>query len=125
MSRELILNKCEKCGALVEVIKECKCNCGINCCDTPMTVESAKTNDLGFEKHVPIITVNEDKVSVKVNHIMQEDHYIEWVAYVTDKSITKVFFSPNDKPECEFDYVKDSKVYSYCNKHSLWVSDVL
>ena len=35
MSRELILNKCEKCGALVEVIKECKCNCGINCCDTP------------------------------------------------------------------------------------------
>lgn len=30
---KLIIKKCSKCGALVEVLKDCSCdNCGIVCC---------------------------------------------------------------------------------------------
>ena len=33
MKNELIIKKCLKCGALVEVINDCNCNeCGITCC---------------------------------------------------------------------------------------------
>ena len=123
--KELVLKKCERCRALVEVIEDCNCgDCGIRCCDQVMTRVEAKETDLGFEKHLPQIEKENDKIMVKVNHPMDEKHHIDWIACVTENTINKVFFSYNEKPECEFDYVKDSKVYVFCNEHSLWVKKV-
>ena len=37
MKNELIIKKCQKCGALVEVINDCNCgDCRITCCGEPM-----------------------------------------------------------------------------------------
>ena len=37
MKNELIIKKCQKCGALIEVINDCNCkDCGIICCEKPM-----------------------------------------------------------------------------------------
>ena len=37
MSRELVIRKCAKCGAMVKVLIDCTCkDCGIKCCNETM-----------------------------------------------------------------------------------------
>lgn len=122
---ELIIKKCLKCGAMVEAIKDCICdNCGIKCCGEQMKTLVANSENASFEKHVPVVHVKFDIVDVDVPHVMEDDHYIEWVALVTDNEIRKHFFKPNEQAKVTFDYVEGSKVYAYCNKHGLWMADV-
>lgn len=122
---ELIIKKCLKCGAMVEVLKDCTCeNCGINCCGEQMKTMKPNSVDASFEKHLPVARIVFDKVEVEVPHVMEDDHYIEWIAMVDDTGIYKKFLKPGDKAKVTFDYVEGGKVYSYCNKHGLWTIDV-
>ena len=119
--KELKLKKCRKCGAIVEVLVDCNCdNCGIRCCDEQMKELVPNTEDAVFEKHIPEYRVIEDIIEVKVNHVMEEDHYIEWIALADDKRIGKKFLHPGSEAVVEFPYIKGSSIYSFCNKHGLW-----
>jgi superoxide reductase len=54
---------------------------------------------------------------------MERDHYIEWIMVdYGDKQIIK-YFSPGDVASMIVNYKFGMKVYSYCNKHGLWVSE--
>ena len=123
--KELVIKKCLKCRALVEVLEDCNCdNCGIRCCGEPMTELKPNSVDAATEKHVPVYEVAQNSIVVKVNHVMEEDHYIEWIAMAGNDTIGKKFFRPGDNPIATFPYIKGSKIYAYCNKHSLWKADV-
>ncbi len=81
--------------------------------------------DAAVEKHVPVYEVNDDKVCVKVGsveHPMQENHFIEWIAVQTDKGFYTKFLKPDDKPEACFTVDGEivETVYAYCNLHGLW-----
>jgi superoxide reductase len=79
--------------------------------------------DASFEKHVPVLEVTGDSVYIAVNHVMERDHYIEWIMVdYGDKQIIK-YFSPGDVASMIVNYKFGMKVYSYCNKHGLWVSE--
>ena len=39
----------------------------------------ANVVDASFEKHVPKYRMNNNLVEVYVEHVMEEDHYIEWI----------------------------------------------
>ena len=123
--KELILKKCLKCGAIVKIVKECICDdCGIICCKEPMKEIKANSVDAAIEKHKPTYTVSNDKLVVTVNHVMEDDHYIEWICLLTDNKEEYVYFKPGDEPTANFENVAKGKIYSYCNKHSLWVTDI-
>lgn len=124
--RELVIKKCLGCGAMVEVMQDCTCeNCGIKCCGKEMEVIKPNTVDAAVEKHVPVYEVVEgSSIVVKVNHVMEEDHYIEWIAMASDEKIGKKFLKPGEDPTVTFPYIPGSKIYAYCNKHSLWSADV-
>lgn len=125
MKNEVVFKKCPKCGALVEVIQDCTCNnCGISCCGAPMIELKANTVDCAIEKHKPIYEVAGDYIIVTVNHVMEEDHFIEFIALDCEKTIQKVFLQPGEEAKAIFPYVKNSRVYAYCNKHGLWSTDV-
>ena len=125
MKKELVLKKCEKCGAVIKVIEDCKCDdCGIKCCDEQMKVIKPNSVDAAVEKHVPTYERVEDEIFVKVNHVMEKEHYIEWIAMVTDTREEFVELYPEQNAECRFKYVPGAKLYAYCNKHGLWVEDV-
>ena len=78
------------------------------------------------EKHVPVWTVENGIVHVKVGsveHPMLPEHYIEWVSLQTKQGNQRKELHPGEKPEvcfalCEGDEVE--AVYAYCNLHSLW-----
>ena len=73
---------------------------------------------------MPVIERVEDEIFVKVNHVMEKEHFIEWICMVTeDKKCVKKLY-PEQNAETRFKYVKGASVYAYCNKHGLWKTDV-
>lgn len=125
MKNELIIKKCGQCGAIVKVIEDCKCEgCGITCCGEKMKVMLPNSVDAVVEKHVPTYEKVEDELIVKVNHVMEEEHYIEWISLVNENKESTVKLHPNQDTEVRFPYVKGATIYAYCNKHGLWKSEV-
>ena len=96
------------------------------CCGEPMSEIIPGTTDAAVEKHVPVWTVENGIVHVKVGsveHPMLPEHYIEWVSLQTKQGNQRKELHPGEKPEvcfalCEGDEVE--AVYAYCNLHSLW-----
>ena len=128
MSNELIIKKCMKCGALVKVLEDCTCdNCGIKCCGEEMQVVSPNSVDAATEKHVPTYEKVEDEIVVRVGeveHPMEKEHYIMWIAQVAGNRITTVTLYPEQGTETRFPYIPGSTLYAYCNKHGLWKKEV-
>ena len=124
MSKELIIKKCFKCGAMVKVLEECNCPCGIECCGEQMKTLIPNSVDAAAEKHVPTYEVKDEKIYVRVNHVMEDDHYIEWISIFYDNKEVTRYFKPGDEPIMHCKYVPGSTIYAYCNKHSLWKKEV-
>ncbi len=95
----------------------------MTCCGNK--VEELKVNsvDASVEKHTPVYEKVEDEIVVKVGsveHPMEKEHYIMWVAQVTDNTTTRVRLYPEQSTETRFPYIPGSFLYAYCNKHGLW-----
>lgn len=121
----MMLKKCKNCGAVVRVLKDCTCDdCEINCCNEKMLVIKPNKVEASFEKHIPTYEKIDNNIKVIVNHIMDSDHYIEWICCKTKNSEQIVYFKPGETPEAIFKYEKGSIIYSYCNKHLLWMKEV-
>jgi superoxide reductase len=116
--------KCEICGNIVEVLHPGKGE--LVCCGQPMNLQEENFQGEYAEKHSPIIKEINGRFLVevgKVEHPMEEKHYIEWIEAVskTGKSCKK-FLTPTDKPRTKFSF-KPIKVRMYCNVHGLWISE--
>jgi len=121
MKNELIIKKCNKCGAMIKIIKDCSCNdCGIICCNETMKEIKANSTDAAVEKHVPSYEVVEDTIKVRVNHVMEEDHFIKWVCLKTENKEEYAYFNPQKEAVAEFKNAPSGILYAYCNKHGLW-----
>ena len=128
MNNKFQIFKCGNCGSLIEIVEECKCNdCGIKCCGEMMTEEKINGDPNIDIKHLPIYERVEDEIVVNVGkekHPMTKDHYIEWIAVVSENRINKVKLYPEQDIEIRFKYIPGSNIYAYCNKHGLWISEV-
>ena len=125
MNKELVIKKCKKCEAIVRVIEDCNCQgCGIKCCGEEMEALMPNSVDAAIEKHVPTYEIRDDKIYVEVNHVMEEEHYIEWIAIVSEGRECTRYFKPGDDPKTHFKYIPNSVLYAYCNKHGLWKTEV-
>ena len=125
MNNELVIKKCQKCGAIVKVIEDCTCeNCGIKCCGEEMKALEPNSVDAAIEKHVPTYEVKDGKIFVKVNHVMEEEHFIEWISIVFEGKEVTTYFKPGEEAITHCKYVPGSTIYAYCNKHGLWKTEV-
>ncbi len=116
--------KCNICGNIVEVL-----HVGVGklvCCGQPMELLKEKTEDVGKEKHVPVIEKTETRIKVKVGsvpHPMEEKHYIEFIEVIADGNMGRKNLTPANKPEADFEIkAKDITARIYCNIHGLWKS---
>lgn len=102
----------------------------ISCGGKPMNFLKANTTDAAQEKHVPQVTVDGKKISVKVGsvaHPMTEAHLIQWIYLQTKKGGQYVHLTAADKPEAEFILADDDEpvaAYEFCNLHGLWKADI-
>lgn len=124
MIKQKQIYKCNICGNIVEVLYAGGGQ--LVCCGQPMELLEEKIEDVGKEKHVPVIEKTENSVKVKVGslpHPMEEGHYIEWIEIIADDKVYRKFLKPGDQPETEFE-IKAEKIEAreYCNLHGLWKS---
>ena len=110
---------CKHCGNIIAKVKDT--GVPVICCGEPMSEIIPGTTDAAVEKHVPVWTVENGIVHVKVGsveHPMLPEHYIEWVSLHTKQGNQRKELHPGEKPEvcfalCEGDEVE--AVYAYCN----------
>lgn len=121
MKKEFEIKKCLKCGAMIEVLTPCTCeNCGIKCCGETMQTVIANSTDAAQEKHLPVYEVVGSYIVSNVPHVMEEDHFIEYIALDSDTISAKKYLKIGSEAKVVFPYIKGSKLYAYCNKHGLW-----
>lgn len=123
--KNTVFYKCPICNNLIGLIQGDASH--ITCCGKPMELLVANSSEGATEKHIPVYKKDGDEIVVRVgevNHPMDEDHYIMWVAVVSDNQTTRVRFYPHQEPVARFKYIPNSVIYAYCNKHGLWKSNV-
>jgi superoxide reductase len=113
------------CGNIVEVL-----HAGggkLVCCGKPMELLEPKVQDLGLEKHLPVIEKSLDSITVKIGsipHPMEEAHYIELIEIIADDKVYRKFLKPGEEPVAVFNITADNVVArEYCNIHGLWQSN--
>lgn len=118
---------CKTCGNVVTKLKDS--SVPVFCCGKTMEELVAGSVEASEEKHVPIYALDNNKVYAmvgSVEHPMQQEHYIEWIAIETEKGSQIKYLTPSDKPAANFTIGSDDKliaVYAYCNLHGLWKSE--
>ena len=123
MGREQKFYICRICGNLVGMIHDSEVE--IICCGEPMEELIPNTVEAAVEKHLPVISLDGDTVTVNVGsveHPMIDAHYIPWVYLETKKGGQRKNLAPGDKPQAVFSVIDDEAVaaYAYCNLHGLW-----
>lgn len=116
--------KCSVCGNVVEDI--CGNTKPLTCCGKPMDIMKANSTAAAQEKHVPFVEVNDGDLLVKVGsveHPMTKEHYIMWVSQVAGNVENKVILAPEQATTVRFPYMRECKIYAYCNLHGLWVTE--
>lgn len=118
---------CEHCGNLVGVIHDS--GVPMICCGQKMTQLIPDTVEASVEKHLPVVTVDGDKVKVEIGsvaHPMAEEHSILWVYLQTNKGGQRKNLAVGEAPVAEFSLLdeKPVAVYAYCNLHGLWKTEV-
>ncbi len=116
--------KCNVCGNIVILTVEGGGK--LVCCGQDMTLLEPNTSEGAGEKHLPDVTVEGNKVLVKVGsvaHPMLPAHYIQFVVLETSKGYKVAKFSPGEAPEAAFVLSEGEEAvaaYEYCNLHGLW-----
>ncbi|HBG62394.1 MAG: desulfoferrodoxin [Omnitrophica WOR_2 bacterium GWF2_38_59] len=114
---------CSVCGNVVEVVNE---QAGeLKCCEKPMNKLSAKKEDAGQEKHVPVVEETNGCIKVKVGsleHPMLKEHHIKFIEVLTADQVHRAELKPGQKPEAKFCVKKSDvvEVREWCNVHGLW-----
>ena len=117
---------CKHCGNMIGLLHDA--GVPVICCGEKMVELVPNTTDAAQEKHVPVATVEGNKVVVNVgsvDHPMLDEHWIQWVYLETDKGGHRKVLNPGEKPNVVFALTEDEKpiaVYEYCNLHGLWVA---
>lgn len=118
---------CEHCGNLIGMIHDA--GVPMMCCGQKMTKIVPGTVDASKEKHIPVVSVEDNTVKVvvgSVEHPMQAEHHIAWVYLQTDKGGQRKNLAIDSAPEVVFALAdeKPVAVYAYCNLHGLWKTDI-
>jgi len=119
---------CRHCGNIIAYVKESGVK--VVCCGEPMQELIPGTTDASLEKHVPVITVEGNIVTVTVGsaiHPMTNEHYIEWISLETEQGNQRKELKPGETPTAVFalaDGDRPVAAYEHCNLHGLWKKNV-
>ena len=120
--------RCKVCGKIVALVNDCS-SCPTKCCGEAMEEMIPNTQDGAHEKHIPVINVEGNIVTVKggeVDHPMLEAHYIMWIALETNMGNQRKVLKPGDAPVAQFALLPGEKVkraVEFCNLHGLYATE--
>ncbi|MEE8815794.1 MAG: desulfoferrodoxin family protein [Lachnospiraceae bacterium] len=125
----MLFYRCNGCGNFVTFLGE-KSACTPKCCGETMEEVVPNTTDAAQEKHVPVVKVVGNTVTVTVGstlHPMLENHHIVWIILETKQGFQKKDLVVSGAPEATFALADGDEAvaaYEYCNLHGLWKAEI-
>lgn len=104
---------CPVCGNVIQAIGEAV----VSCCGITLPPLEAEPVD---EDHAIRVEIVEDEYYVSVHHPMTRDHYISFLAAVSDMGTQLVKLYPEGGAEARFKIDRVTLLYAYCNRHGLF-----
>ncbi|MBQ1368381.1 MAG: XRE family transcriptional regulator [Firmicutes bacterium] len=104
---------CPVCGNIIRATGEAL----ISCCGITLPPIIAEEPDEDHLLHVEIV---EDEYYVTIDHPMTKDHYISFLAAVSDERLQLVKLYPEAGAEARFKIGHVIRIYAYCNRHGLF-----
>ncbi|MBR3340449.1 MAG: helix-turn-helix domain-containing protein [Clostridiales bacterium] len=105
---------CPVCGNVINTTGEAV----VSCCGITLPPLDPETPD---EEHGIKVEIVEDEYYVTVGHPMTKDHYISFLAAVSDQGIQLTKLYPEGNAEARFRISCVRKMYAYCNRHGLFM----
>ncbi len=104
---------CPVCGNVIRSTGEAV----ISCCGVTLPTLEAEAPD---EEHAIKAEIVEDEYYVTMDHPMTKDHYISFLAAVSDQSMQFMKLYPQGPCEARFKINRVKYIYAYCNRHGLF-----
>ncbi len=104
---------CPVCGNIIQTTGEAV----ISCCGITLPPLEPEAAD---EEHTVKTEIVEDEYYVTVDHPMTRDHYISFLAAVSDHGIQFVKLYPEGDAGARFKIDRVVRLYAYCNRHGLF-----
>lgn len=104
---------CPVCGNVIFAAGEA----AISCCGLNLLPLEAETAD---DEHRPYIEKIEDEYYVTVPHDMTKEHFISFLAAVSDTGVSIVKLYPEGNAEAYFRRGRLRFLYAYCSRHGLF-----
>jgi superoxide reductase len=125
MAKQFEIYVCKVCGNTIEVLDASGGK--LVCCGQPMELQTENTVDASKEKHIPVVTLNNNIAAVQVGsvpHPMEENHHISWIELRQGDKVQYAFLKPGQEPKATFTIEpgKEIAVREFCNLHGLWRS---
>lgn len=107
---------CPVCGNVIQTSGEAV----ISCCGITLPPLEAEEPD---DKHSLKVETVEDEYYVTMNHPMTKEHYISFLAAISNDGVQLVKLYPEGNAEARFKISRVRKLYVYCNRHGLFEVD--
>ena len=107
---------CPVCGNVILTTGEAV----ISCCGITLPPLEAEDPD---EEHSLNVETVEDEYYVTMKHPMTKEHYISFIAAVSDQGVQLVKLYPEGNAQARFKISRVRKLYAYCNRHGLFEVD--
>ena len=104
---------CPVCGNVVSSIGDSV----VSCCGIVLPPLEAEMPD---GEHPIRVEVVEDEFFVTVDHPMEKDHFISFLAAVSDQGVQFVKLYPEGNAEARFKINRVKKLLAFCNRHGLF-----
>ncbi|HCX64686.1 MAG TPA: XRE family transcriptional regulator [Eubacteriaceae bacterium] len=104
---------CPICGNIITSTGESV----ISCCGITLMPLEAEDPDEG---HILSVEKSEDEFYVTLNHEMTKEHYISFIAALSDNGIQLVKLYPEGNAEARFKISRTRAIYYFCNRNGLF-----
>ena len=104
---------CPICGNVMHAIGEG----AFSCCGIRLPFQEAEEPD---EQHRVFVENVDGELYVYLNHPMEKNHYVSFMAYVTDSQIQLEKLYPEQEAQTRFRRAGRGVIYAFCNRHGLF-----
>jgi len=104
---------CPVCGNVIHAMGEGS----FSCCGVTLPPLEAETPD---EAHTPRVERVENDHYITFGHPMEKEHYLSFLALVTDNRLRLLKLYPEQNAEGRFAVTGHGFLYWYCNRHGLF-----
>ena len=106
---------CPVCGNIITSTGEAV----VSCCGITLPPLEAEEPD---SFHSAAIEITEDEYYITCSHDMTKEHFISFIAAVSDNGIQMTKLYPESCAEARFKISRTKRIYYYCNRHGLFVT---